>query len=316
MAICKSFSSIKITDACNEEKQTPKSSKLLKASTALCVIFLGICAFILVLYVKTTYQLQNLMEQVSNLSTRLRDAEKYQWNNTDALLSFERMLNETKGDGVIEYSRHAQINREGQGLKRFLSGFSNMELLSKNLDSGVTAVHYIPHEYKDISQYNNIKCSGSCCHVWSGTFCANQTFLLNDPLHGVQFFTSSPWMTSQHIEEVEPLVQNQTDTSIFSVTKSGLHLLYLNILVQATKSSHDIAIYIDGTRKLDCRESLDYVRSDPSNPYMFSKGKTCSVSGVFFLQRSSDLSIRILTSQTAVILKPENTNFGAILLKT
>lgn len=49
---------------------------------------------------------------------------------------------------------------------------------------------------------------------------------------------------------------------------------------------------------------------------MFSKGKTCSVSGVFFLQRSSDLSIRILTSQTAVILKPENTNFGAILLKT
>lgn len=86
--------------------------------------------------------------------------------------------------------------------------------------------------------------------------------------------------------------------------------------MQATKSSHDIAIYIDGTRKLDCRESLDYVRSDPSNPYMFSKGKTCSVSGVFFLQRSSDLSIRILTSQTAVILKPENTNFGAILLKT
>lgn len=82
MAICKSFSSTKITDACNEEKQTPKSSKLLKASTALCVIFLGICAFILVLYVKTTYQLQNLMEQVSNLSTRLQNAEKYQWNNT------------------------------------------------------------------------------------------------------------------------------------------------------------------------------------------------------------------------------------------
>lgn len=50
-----------------------------------------------------------------------------------------------------------------------------------------------------------------------------------DPLHGVQFFTSSPWMTSQHIEEVEPLVQNQTDTSSFSVTKSGLHLLYLNV---------------------------------------------------------------------------------------
>lgn len=94
------------------------------------------------------------------------------------------------------------------------------------------------------------------------------------------------------------------------------HLVSVQILVQATKSSHDIAIYIDGIRKLDCRESLDYVRSDPSNPYIFSKGKTCSVSAVFFLRQSSDLSIRILTSQTAVILKPENTNFGAILLKT
>lgn len=82
MAICKSFSSIKITDACNEEKQTPKSSRFPKASAAFCVICLGICAFILVLYVKTTYQLQNLMEQVSNLSTRLQNAEKYQWNNT------------------------------------------------------------------------------------------------------------------------------------------------------------------------------------------------------------------------------------------
>lgn len=28
------------------------------------------------------------------------------------------------------------------------------------LDSGVTAVHYIPHEYKDVSRNNSIKCSG------------------------------------------------------------------------------------------------------------------------------------------------------------
>jgi hypothetical protein len=49
---------------------------------------------------------------------------------------------------------------------------------------------------------------------------------------------------------------------------------------------------------------------------MYSKGKTCSVSGVFFLQQGSDLSIRLLTTNTAVILKPENTNFGAVLLKT
>lgn len=82
MAICKSFSSIKITDACNEEKQIQKSSRLPKANTALCVICLGICACILVLYVKTTYQVQNLIEQVGNLSRRLQNGETYQWNNT------------------------------------------------------------------------------------------------------------------------------------------------------------------------------------------------------------------------------------------
>lgn len=36
----------------------------------------------------------------------------------DALLSFEKMLNETKGDEVIEYSRHAQINRGITCVKR------------------------------------------------------------------------------------------------------------------------------------------------------------------------------------------------------
>lgn len=82
MAICKSFSSVKITDACNEEKQIQKSSRLPKANTALCVICLGICACILVLYVQTTYQVQNLIEQVGNLSRRLQNGEKYQWNNT------------------------------------------------------------------------------------------------------------------------------------------------------------------------------------------------------------------------------------------
>lgn len=82
MAICKSFSSVKITDACNEEKQIQKSSRLPKANTALCVICLGICACILVLYVKTTYQVQNLIEQVGNLSRRLQNGETYQWNNT------------------------------------------------------------------------------------------------------------------------------------------------------------------------------------------------------------------------------------------
>ena len=93
-------------------------------------------------------------------------------------------------------------------------------------------------------------------------------------------------------------------------------LLFVQILVQATKSSHDIAIYVDDSRKLDCRESLDYVRFNPANPFLYSKGKTCSVSGVFYLAQGSELTIRILTSHTAVILKPENTNFGAILLKT
>lgn len=82
MAICKSFSGIKMTYACNEEKQVQKSPRLPRASTVLCLICLGICACIFVLYVKTTYQVQNLMEQVSNLSRRLQNAEKYQWNNT------------------------------------------------------------------------------------------------------------------------------------------------------------------------------------------------------------------------------------------
>ncbi|XP_056004865.1 uncharacterized protein LOC125657905 isoform X2 [Ostrea edulis] len=304
---------------CKEEIQNKKRAGLTLAILLLFVVTLGICSCLLVLCIKLTDEVHSLMGRVNNMSRILYSSKLYNGNSTSmesaSILDFEKIQNKSNA--------HMGSNKETPSMtfrvkktKRFLSGAPSLELLRSNLDSGVTAVHYVPHEYRDISGKAGTPCRGTCCSVWSGTFCANQTFLSTDPHHGVLFFKPSPWMEVQHIEEVTPLLQSQTDTSLFTVTKSGIHLLYLNILIQATKSSHDIAIYIDSDRKLDCRESLDYVRSDASNPFMYSKGKTCSISGVFFLQQSSLLSIRILTTNTAVILKPENTNFGVVLLKT
>ncbi|XP_061194776.1 uncharacterized protein LOC133202930 [Saccostrea echinata] len=285
--------------ACTSKKYRKKAGTKIAVILLFMMVF-GVCSCLLVIYIKMMDEVQHVMEKVNNLSRILSSSKIFNWNITSidqkSVIDLERMQDKIAG------------NR-----RNFLT--NGLELFN-DANSGVTAVHYVPHEYHDIYQKQGITCKGTCCFVWSGTFCANQTFMINDPLHGVKFFKPSPWMKSQHIEEVEPLSQSQADTSSFTVTKSGLHLLYLNVLIQATKSSHDIAIYIDSSRKLDCRESLDYVRSIPSNPFMYSKGKTCSVSGVFFIQQGSQLSIRFLTANTAVILKPENTNFGAILLKT
>ncbi|XP_062567551.1 uncharacterized protein LOC134229772 [Saccostrea cucullata] len=312
MTNCKVYS---LNEMAYTSKKYRKKAGIKIAVILLFMMVIGVCSCLLVIYIKMMNEVQNVVEKVNNLSRILSSTKIFNWNITSidqkSVIDLERMQDEVAGDSY----RTNMLTRENTGMKRFLSGGPSLELLS-DVNSGVTAVHYVPHEYHDIYQKQGIKCKGSCCYVWSGTFCANQTFMINDPLHGVKFFRPSSWMKSQHIEEVEPLSQSQADTSSFTVTKSGLHLLYLNVLIQATKSSHDVAIYIDSNRKLDCRESLDYVRSNPSNPFMYSKGKTCSVSGVFFLQQGSQLSIRFLTANTAVILKPENTNFGAILLKT
>lgn len=55
------------------------------------------------------------------------------------------------------------------------------------------------------------------------------SFYVTDPAHGVMFFRPSRWMTSQQIQEVDPLTQSSADAASFSVTTTGLHLLYFNV---------------------------------------------------------------------------------------
>lgn len=84
-------------------------------------------------------------------------------------------------------------------------------------------------------------------------------------------------------------------------------------MISATYSKHDVGIFISNNKKLVCRENMDVVRhvgSRSSNP----KAKTCSISGVFYIEQNSTISVKIITMNTSIYLDSYNTNFGAVLL--
>lgn len=84
-------------------------------------------------------------------------------------------------------------------------------------------------------------------------------------------------------------------------------------MISATYSKHDVGIFISDNKKLVCRENLDVVRhtsSRSSNP----KAKTCSISGVFYIEQNNTISVKIITMNTSIYLDSYNTNFGAVLL--
>ncbi|XP_060065500.1 uncharacterized protein LOC132545846 [Ylistrum balloti] len=153
----------------------------------------------------------------------------------------------------------------------------------------------------------------SCIPRWDGTFCRNGTYWSNKTGQIIKFFVGADWMKNNDYGIQPALVQSSP--GMFTVQTGGLHLIYINVIIRTTEDKHDIEVYSDHTRLLRCRQGLDYVRQT-NDRYLFSKTRTCSVMGLFYLEDGAVVTLRVLQARTTLSLGPDSTNFGAIVYTT
>ncbi|OWF40527.1 hypothetical protein KP79_PYT19965 [Mizuhopecten yessoensis] len=144
-------------------------------------------------------------------------------------------------------------------------------------------------------------------------FCRNGTFWSNHTAQVMKFFVGAEW-TKQGDGGIQPALVQSTP-GMFTVQSGGLYLIYINVIIRTTEDKHDIEVYSDQTRLLRCRQGLDYVRQTDDR-FLYSKTRTCSVMGLFYLEDGAVVTSRVLQARTTLSLGPDSTNFGAIHYNT
>ncbi|KAJ8310197.1 hypothetical protein KUTeg_012062 [Tegillarca granosa] len=210
--------------------------------------------------------------------------------------------------GNTEKGRYIPGNKGSKGQRRSdlspskrLSGIST----STHNQPVISAVHYVPMDISTQFGQND-----NCESKWGGTLCINNTYWSTEEHKIVQFFVNSSWTATSR-----GMPLKQTTPGNFKALKSGIYLLYLNMMIYASAVKNDVAIYIKDDKRLDCRETLDVVPTfDPVNRFLNAKSKTCSITGVFHINKGDIINVKIESRNTPVVLKRESTNFGAVLL--
>ncbi|XP_033760141.1 uncharacterized protein LOC117342197 [Pecten maximus] len=180
-------------------------------------------------------------------------------------------------------------------------------LRTQSSQSPTRASHFVANNDRSNDfQYSD----ESCIPKWDGMFCRNGTYWSDRTAQIIKFFVGSDWTRNNDFGIQSAL--NQSTPGMFRVQGGGLYLIYINVMIRTTEDKHDIEIYSDNTRLLRCRQGLDYVRQT-TDRYLYSKTRTCSVMGLFYLEDGAVLTSRILQARTTLSLGPDSTNFGAIL---
>ncbi|XP_069105271.1 uncharacterized protein [Argopecten irradians] len=184
------------------------------------------------------------------------------------------------------------------------------DLRTQSMQPSTRASHFVANSdgFADF-QYSD----ASCISKWDGMFCRNGTYWSVRAAQIMKFFVGADWTKHNDFGIQSALVQSTP--GMFTVQYGGLHLIYINVMIRTTEDKHDIEVYSDDTRLLRCRQGLDYVRST-SDRYLYSKTRTCSVMGLFYLEGGAVVTSRILQARTTLSLGPDSTNFGAILYDT
>ncbi|XP_052103805.1 uncharacterized protein LOC127737277 [Mytilus californianus] len=297
------------------QKTGKKDSKFVCSNTKILIVcvFSSLCSICCVLFMwLSVSKIEQIRRELRTLSHRSREINSTGATAENIIKSDNVLLKESNDEAMS--NNHSLHGKELGG--RHLRTNNRMKDIqggSMQLDTPVqqpTAVHYVPIGVtRDlISQIfaNN----AMCVNRWHGLMCRNNTYKNKDSNRIIEFWQKAQW-TKAHNGDVLSLGTNVSSPGIFTVETGGLYLLYLNVLISATLSKHDVGIFISDDKKLVCRENLDYVRGTVSTN---SKAKTCSVSGVFYVEQSQTIAVKIVTTNTAIYLDSYNTNFGAVLL--
>ncbi|XP_046582132.1 uncharacterized protein LOC124289590 isoform X5 [Haliotis rubra] len=162
---------------------------------------------------------------------------------------------------------------------------------SKSKSKSIRAAHYIPKFWKDRTE-EEFGRAGS-----------------------MKFFHPADWVArNRHINM--PATQDE-DSGKFTITESGLYLLYssvsASILFYDSKLKQSQAIIKNGQRLFKCMEGVDYINMTAGKTFN-SKYRTCSNSGVTYLEKGDVISVDLLYDNTVLDLSEDSTFFGLVQL--
>ncbi|XP_071116441.1 protein eiger-like isoform X3 [Haliotis cracherodii] len=126
----------------------------------------------------------------------------------------------------------------------------------------------------------------------------------------MKFFHPADWVEkNRHIH----MPATQDENGKFTITESGLYLLYSSILFYDSKLKQSQAIMKNDQRLFKCMEGVDYINMTAGKTYN-SKYRTCSNSGVTYLEKGDKISVDLLYDNTVLDLSADSTFFGLVQL--
>ncbi|KAK3578633.1 hypothetical protein CHS0354_002208 [Potamilus streckersoni] len=148
---------------------------------------------------------------------------------------------------------------------------------------------------------------------WRGTACRTRIFQSPEPRLVLNTFKAADWMRQS---DVDSGLFEKLDNGTFIAKRSGLYLLYAQVLLYDVQRRQAVGIIHkkEGytVNSMRCMESVDY--NDPNlDVSVNSKYKSCSVTGVLYINQGEAVEVQLLYPNTQIDLTEDATYFGGIL---
>ncbi|KAJ8310196.1 hypothetical protein KUTeg_012061 [Tegillarca granosa] len=86
---------------------------------------------------------------------------------------------------------------------------------------------------------------------------------------------------------------------------------YKHMMIVVAYEREEIGVFVDNRDRLKCKDSIDIVRG-PDSLLFNSKEKTCSVTGVLYLQKGQIVTFNIITAKTTILMEKKSTYIGVV----
>ncbi|XP_067669843.1 uncharacterized protein [Haliotis asinina] len=180
----------------------------------------------------------------------------------------------------------------------------------KSKSKSIRAAHFIPKFWTDLKE-KEFGRDTMCISVakWGGRACRNRTLEMKSG--SMKFFHPADWVAkNRHIHM--PATQDK-EGGKFTITDSGLYLLYSSILFYDSKLKQSQAIMKNDQRLFKCMEGVDYINVTAGKAFN-SKYRTCSNTGVTYLEKGDVISVDLLYDNSVIDLSEDSTFFGLVQL--
>ncbi|KAL3848476.1 hypothetical protein ACJMK2_019329 [Sinanodonta woodiana] len=184
----------------------------------------------------------------------------------------------------------------------------------------IAAAHYTTYMTEEFVRHNfgpiNLANPTPPCkrfQDWHGEACRNRTFRNHESRLVLNTFKAADWMKQSDIDSG---LFDKLDNGTFIAKRSGLYLLYAQVLLYDVQRRQAVGIIHkkEGytVNSMRCMESVDY--NDPNQDMAVnSKYKSCSVTGVLYINQGEAVEVQLLYANTQVDLTEDATYFGGVL---